>query len=54
MCRTYNGKIRMNECGKEEGKWIIVALPEDLFKLNIDIDCQPLFINRDDLIFEEA
>ena len=59
MCRTYNGKIRMKECGKEEGKWIIVASPENLFKLNIDIDFklldyQPLFRNRDDLIVEEA
>ena len=58
ICHTYNGKIRMKECGKE-GNWIIVALPEDLFKLNIDIDfklldCQPLFINRDNLIVEEA
>ena len=59
MCHTYNGKIRMKECGKEEGKWITVASPKDLFKLNIDIDLklldyQPLFINRDDLIVAEA
>ena len=56
MC---NGKIRMKKCGKEEGNWIIVASPEDLFKLSNDIDFilfgyQPLFINRDDLIVEEA
>ena len=38
MCHTYNGKIIMKECGKEEGKWIILASPEDLFKLNTDID----------------
>ena len=59
FCHTYNEKIRMKECGKEEGNRIIVASPEDLFKLNIDIDFklldyQPLFINRDDLIVEEA
>ena len=49
----------MKECGKEEGNWIIVVSPEDLFKLNINIDFklfdyQPLFINHDDLIVEEA
>ena len=59
MCHTYNGKIRMKECGKKEGNSIIVASSEDLFKLNIDInfkllDYQPLFINRDDLIVKEA
>ena len=56
MCHTSNGKIRMKNCGKE-GNLIIVASPEDLFKLNIDfklLDYQPLFINRDDLIVEEA
>ena len=58
MCHTYYGKIRMKECGKE-GNWIIVASPEHLLKLNIDIDFelldyQPLFINRNDLIVEEA
>ena len=49
----------MKKCGKEKGKWIIVASPGDLFKLNIDIDFklldyQPLVKNRDDLIVEEA
>ena len=59
MCHPYNGKIRMKDCGKEEQNWIIVSSPEDLFKLNTDInfkmlDYQPSFINSDDLIVEEA
>ena len=37
MYHTFYGKIRLKECGKEEGNWITVASPEDLFKLNIDI-----------------
>ena len=45
----------MKEAGKEEGKWIIVTSPDDLFHLNIEIDFaalnfQLLFINRQDLI----
>ena len=51
MCHSYNGKIKMKEAGKKEGKWIIVTSPDDLFNLNIEIDFaalnfQPLFINR--------
>ena len=48
----------MKECDKEEGKYpLIVSSPEDLFKLNIDIDFKfldyrLLFINCDDLIVE--
>ena len=57
MRHNYNEKIRIKEFGKEEGKWIIVSSPEDLFKLNIDIDFkildyQPLSIS-DDLIVKE-
>ena len=33
MCHTYNGKIKMKECGKEEGNWIIVASPKHVSKL---------------------
>ena len=46
MCHKYNGKIRMKECGKEEGNWIIVGSPEDLFKLKIEIDLNCLTINH--------
>ena len=57
MCHSYNGKIRMKEAGKEDGIWIIVTSPDDLFNLNIVIDFaalnfQPLFINRQDLIVD--
>ena len=47
MCHTYNEKITMKECGKEEGNWIIVSSsPKDLFKLNIDIDLKFIIIYK--------
>ena len=57
MCHSYNGKIRMKEAGKEEGKWIRVTSPDVLFNLNIEIyfaalNFQPLFINLQDLIVD--
>ena len=59
MYHSYNGKIRTKEAGKEEGKWIIVTPPDDLFNLNIEIDFaalnfQPLFMNCQDLIVDPA
>ena len=38
MRHSYNGKIRIKEAGKKEGKWIVVMSPDDLFKLGIEID----------------
>ena len=57
MCHSYNGKIRMKEAGKEEGNWIILTSPDDLFNLNIKIDFAALnfqspFIYPQDLIVD--
>ena len=63
MCHSYNGKIRIKDsakCGgdtinddKDEGnqKWLVILSPDDLFKLDVEIDFKalnyhPLFINQ--------
>ena len=59
VCQSYNCKIKIKEVGKEEGKWIVVTSPDDLFNSGIKIDFkthnfQPLFINRKNLIIDIA
>ena len=56
-CHNYNGKIRMREADKEEGGWITLTSPNDLFILGFEIDFkvlnfQVLFINCLDLLVE--
>ena len=46
MCHNYNGKIRMKEARKEEGRLIIATSSDDLFKLGIEID-----LNNNNLLF---
>ena len=58
MIHTYNGKIRMKKAAqqtdvesnshnqdKEIGNWITVTSPDDLFKLNINVDFKKLNYN---------
>ena len=45
MFRSYNGKIRMKEAGKEVGEWIVATSPDDLFNLDIKIDFAALLFS---------
>ena len=65
LCQTYNGRIRMKRSSREQGvltnggkdegtgNWIVISSPDDLFRLDVDVDFaklnyKPLLINRDD------
>ena len=65
LCHTYNGRIRMKRSAREQGvltdggkdegtgNWIVISSPDDLFRLDVDVDFaklnyKPLLINRDD------
>ena len=63
LCHTYNGRIRMKKSARKQGiklqdgdidegvgNWLTVSSPDDLFRLNIDVDFKlldhkPLLIN---------
>ena len=63
LCHTYNGRIRMKKSARKHGnlltdekdegvgEWLMVSSPDDLFKLDIDVnfrllDYKPLLINE--------
>ena len=63
LCHTYNGRIRMKKSalkqgvltdGSEDegtGNWIVILSPEDLFRLDINVDFvkldyKPMLINE--------
>ena len=54
LCHSYNSKIRMKSAQKAglpldkngndqgTGKWLTIALVDDLFKINVDVDFEKL------------
>ena len=65
LCHTYNGRIRMKRSACEQGvmtdngkgevtvNWIVISSPDDLLRLDVDVDFakldyKPMLINKDD------